>query len=175
MADKKLHITETPDTSHIKNIDVTHEMSDVQVGSIAKFVIGLLILTIATHLGLWGMFVALQKSETKKEQTQHRSPLAMTGEERLPPEPRLQSAPGFAESLEKAMPETHNQPRQLGGGEPPRDPLWEIKALHEQWNYVLQHGPTDANGQSYGMPIEQAKDEVVKQLTEKQSAEGRKQ
>ena len=163
----KTHVTETPDTSHIKNIDVTHETSDVQVGSIGKFVIALLVLTIATHIGLWGMFRLLQRSETQKEQTQHRSPLAMTGEERLPPEPRLQGAPGFAQNLDKKTPESHDQPRPSGGVQPPRDPMWEIRALNEQWKDVLEHGPVDENGQRYGMPIEQAKDEALKQLTEK--------
>ena len=46
MADKH-HITETPDTSYIKNVDVTHEVSDVYIGGIAKFVVGLFILMIA--------------------------------------------------------------------------------------------------------------------------------
>ena len=171
------HITETPDTSHIKNIDVTHETSDVQIGGIAKFIVGLLVLTIATFIALWGMFVALQKFETKNEQTRHRSPIAMTGEDRLPPEPRLQSAPAFAESLEKKKQEGQTEERSQTAGESfprPKDPLWEIKALREQWNDALEHGPTDQNGQRYGMPIEQAKEEALKQL-EKQKAEGTKQ
>ena len=172
------HITETPDTSHIKNVDVTHETSDVQIGGIAKFIVGLLILTIATFIALWGMFVALQKFETKNEETRHRSPIAMTGEDRLPPEPRLQSAPAFAESLEKSKQEKQTEERSQTAGESfprPKDPLWEIKALREQWNDVLEHGPTDQNGQRYGMPIERAKEEALKQLSAKKEAEGRAQ
>jgi hypothetical protein len=166
----KLHITETPDTSHIKNIDVTHEKSDVDVGSIAKFVIALLVLTIATHIGLWGMFRLLQKYETQAEQVQHRSPLAPTADERRPPEPRLQGAPGFAEGLEKAAPGQHEERRfqtANKGLDTPKDPLWEIKVLRKQWNHVLEHGPTDEHGQRFGMPIEQAKEEVLKQLAQK--------
>jgi hypothetical protein len=168
----KLHITETPDTSHIKNIDVTHEKSDVNVGSIAKFVIALLVLTIATHIGLWGMFRMLQKYETQQEQTQHRSPLAPTADERKPPEPRLQGAPGFAESLEKAAPGQHEEQRfqtPNKGFDTPKDPLWEIRVLRKQWNHVLEHGPTDEHGQRFGMPIEQAKEEVLKQMAQKKS------
>jgi hypothetical protein len=164
----KTHVTETPDTSHIKNVDVTHEKSDVSISGIAKFIVGLLILAIATHIGLWGLFAVFQKSETTKEETRHRSPIAMTGEERLPPEPRLQSAPEFGESLERAMPEPHASPqKQSSGLEPPKDPLWEIQALNKQWQDVLEHGPVDEHGQRYGMPIERAKDEALKQLTEK--------
>jgi hypothetical protein len=164
------HVTETPDTSHIKNIDVTHEQSDVQIGGIAKFIIGLSILTIVTFIALWGLFMIFQKTATTQEQETHRSPIAMTGEERLPPEPRLQSAPGFAENLKRAKPEEHVQPTPQGGFGPPKDPMWEIHTLREQWNDVLEHGPTDANGQKFGMPIEQAKEEALKQLTEKQKA-----
>jgi hypothetical protein len=177
--DRRVHITETPDTSHIKNVDVTHEKSDVDVGSITKFVIGLLVLTIVTHIGLWGMFRMLQKYETQKEQVQHRSPLAPAADERQPPEPRLQSAPGFAESLEKAAPGQHEERKfqtANEGFDRPKDPLWEIRALRKQWNHVLEHGPTDEQGQSFGMPIEQAKEEVLKQLaTKSQPADGRKQ
>jgi hypothetical protein len=99
----------------------------------------------------------------------------MSGEERLPPEPRLQGAPGFAQNLEKAKVEEHPQPTPVGGFIPPRDPMWEIRALREQWTHVLEHGPTDANGQRFGMPIEQAKEEALRQLTEKQKAVSSKQ
>jgi len=169
------HITETPDTSHIKNIDVTHEQSDVQIGGITKFIVGLLILTIATHIALWGLFVLFQKTATTHEQETHRSPIAMSGEERLPPEPRLQGAPGFAKNLERATPEEHVRPTPQAEFPPPKDSMWELHALREQWNHVLENGPTDANGQRFGMPIEQAKEEVLKQLTEKQTAGSSKQ
>ena len=177
MSKHDLHITETPDTSHIKNIDVTHEKSDVDVGSITKFVVGLLVLTIVTFIGVWGMFRLLQTSETQKEQTQHRSPLAPTAAERKPPEPRLQGAPGFAESLEQPAPGQHEEPRVQTankGFDSPKDPLWEIRVLRQQWNHVLENGPTDEHGQRFGMPIEQAKEEVLKQLG-KQKAESRAQ
>ena len=173
--DRKMHITETPDTSHIKNIDVTHEQSDVQIGGIAKFIVGLSILTIATFIVLWGLFTLFQKTAATQEQETHRSPIAMSGEERLPPEPRLQSAPGFAQNLEKPKVEEHAQPTPVGGFIPPRDPMWEIRQLREQWNHVLEHGPTDANGQKFGMPIEQAKEEALRQLTSKQQAVSSKQ
>jgi hypothetical protein len=168
--DHKLHVTETPDTSHIKNIDVTHEKSDVQVGSIGKFVLGLLVLTIVTHIALWGMFRILNRYETQKEQEVHRSPLAPKFEERLPAEPRLQGAPGFAESLEKSKAQQHTEERSqsaAAGYEKPKGPLWEMEALRAQWDHVLKHGPKDEHGQPFGMPIERAKEEALKQLTEK--------
>ena len=159
---QKEHVTETPDVSYIKNVDVTHEASDVQVGSIAKFVVGLLVLTIAIHVALWGMFWALERKEASKE-TQ-RSPMALSDKERLPPEPRLQGAPAFAEQLERTS-QQQQEERSTTAGEgrqKPKDPQWEIKALREQWNEVLEHGPVDQNGNRYGMPIDQAKEEILK-------------
>jgi hypothetical protein len=158
------HVTETPDTSHIKNVDVTHEASDVQVGSIAKFVVALLVLTIATHIALWGMFRLLDAAEAKKETP--RAPMAMTEEERLPPEPRLQSAPKFAEGLEQVTPKDHAEEgaaRAATESNTPKDPLWEIKVLNERWHDALEHGPIDEHGKRFGMPIDKAKEEVLKQ------------
>ena len=162
----KTHVTETPDVSHIKNVDVTHEASDVQVGSIAKFVIGLLALTIVTHVALWALFVAFERREAAMEKEAPRSKMALSDKERLPPEPRLQGAPGFAEELEKesktaTTAEPGPSPAQDSGK--PKDPLWEIKRLQQQWNEVLEQGPIDQNGRRFGMPIEKAKEEILKQ------------
>jgi hypothetical protein len=172
---EKTHVTETPDTSHIKNIDVTHEVSDVYVGGIAKFTVGLVVLMIASFLIVWGMFRALNSRITEPP----RSPMALSEKDRLPPEPRLQGAPGFADELEKAAQaknenkgEVSNQIKNLAPL--PKDPLWEIRVVRDQWNDVLKNGPVDSNGQRYGMPIEKAKEEVLKQL-EQQKAEGRRQ
>jgi hypothetical protein len=162
----KHHVTETPDVSHIKNVDVTHEASDVQVGSIAKFVIGLLVLTIVTHVALWVLFVAFERREAAIEKEAPRSKMALSDKERLPPEPRLQGAPGFAEELEKeSKPATAAEPATSPVQDPgkPKDPLWEIKRLQQQWNEVLEQGPIDQNGRRFGMPIEKAKVEILKQ------------
>jgi hypothetical protein len=95
--------------------------------------------------------------------------MARSDQERLPPEPRLQSAPGFAEELGKALPKENesgggNSKQNTASAPVGKDPLWEIKVLRNQWDDVLKNGPTDASGKRYGMPIEQAKQEVLKQL-----------
>ena len=171
MAEKE-HITETPDTSHIKNIDVTHEVSDVYIGGIARFVVGLLILIVASFVLMWAMFRILQSRPLEGEKP--RSPMALSENDpqRLPPEPRLQGAPGFSEDLEKsaaAKPDQRREPSPTTTAQAPapKDPRWEIRVVRDQWDDVLKNGPVDQNGQCYGMPIEQAKQEVLKQLAEK--------
>src|SRR6476660_6045424 len=92
------HVTETPDVSHLRNVDVAHELSDVNIRGILTFIIGLTVMTIAVYLLMWGMFRALFAAENNNERKESPPPpMAMSGKERLPAEPRLQSAPGFAE------------------------------------------------------------------------------
>jgi hypothetical protein len=172
----KDHVTETPDVSYIKNVDVTHEASDVYIAGIAKFVVGLSVLTIAVFFLMWGMF---RLFETRAKEPP-RSPMALSGQERLPPEPRLQGAPGFAEKLEKqSAPASAEEPAEghAKESEKPKEPLWEIKGLREHWNDVLEHGPLDPKGKRYGLPIEKAKEEILKQglPVRKQKAESSKQ
>jgi hypothetical protein len=153
---KPEHVTETPDVSYIKNVDVTHEVSDVYISGIAKFAVGLSILMIASFLLMWIMFRVFD-ARIKEPQ---RSPMALSDKERLPPEPRLQGAPGFGEGLEKTA---TTEPGEIGPGNQPKSPLWEIKAVRDQWSDVLEHGPIDKDGKRYGMPIERAKKEILKQ------------
>ncbi len=167
----KTQVTETPDVSYIKNIDVTHEVSDVYIPAIAKFVFALAVLMVFAFFLVWGIFRAFEARTVEPPP----SPMALSEKDRLPPEPRLQSAPGFAEELDKAA-QAGKEKRAEGANAitqnapAPKDPMWEIKVLREQWNYVLEHGPVDQNGQQYGMPIEQAKDEVLKQLKARSQA-----
>jgi len=158
----KEHVTETPDTSYIKNVDVTHEVSDVYVGGIAKFVVALAILMVVAFILMWALFVSLEKTARDSP----RSPMA---EDRLPPEPRLQGAPGFAEELDKSAAAKETKPEmshesKAGAPATPKDPMWEINVLRKHWDDVLENGPVDKDGKRYGMPIEKAKEEVLKQL-----------
>ncbi len=86
----KGHMTETPDVSYIKNVDVTHEVSDVYISGIARFVVGLSILMIVSFFLMWGMFRVFDARIKEPP----RSPMALGDKERLPPEPRLESALG---------------------------------------------------------------------------------
>ena len=160
---RKEHVTETPDTSHIKNVDVTHEVSDVYIEGIAKFVLALAVLMVVSFVLMWVLFRSFESRAVDSP----RSPMALSDQQRLPPEPRLQGAPGFAEELDKSAAAAKEKKPEISHESktaPPKDPMWEIKILREQWDDVLKNGPTDKNGQRYGMPIERAKEEVLKQL-----------
>jgi len=147
---EKLHITETPDVSHIKNLDVTHESSDVSVGGIVKFVAGLTLFGALVFVLMWGMFRLLSAQEDKEPPP---GPMAMTEQERLPPVPRLQAARGFGVKLENG--EWVNLEN--------REPDAEYRVLRKQWESDLKCGgeglpPVTASG---CVPIDQAMENVV--------------
>ena len=129
------HVSEIPDVSYIKNVDVTHEASDVSVSGLLKFVVALSVMTIVVAVLMWGLFRFFNQQETKNEPPP--GPMAMTKEERLPPEPRLQAAPGFGVKLENG----EWVPLQL------REPQAEFRALREQWERQLNCEQHDAAGQ----------------------------
>ena len=145
------HITETPDVSHIKNVDVTHELSDVNVPVLLKFVLGLTVMTIGVYLLMWLLFGFFNKQEAKKELESAPGPMAMTEQESLPPEPRLQAAPGFGVKLENGQWVTLEK----------REPQAEYQALREQWQRLLTEGAKDPSGKPINLPIEEAMEKVL--------------
>jgi hypothetical protein len=142
---EKLHITETPDVSHIKNPDVTHEASDVSVSGVAKFVLALTVLGVVVFVLMWGMFRLLNAQETEKEPPA--GPMAMKPTERLPPPPRLQAAPGFEVKLKSG--ETVSLEK--------KEPEAEYNVLLAQWEDELKCSEgtgtgTTAGGHETGAP-----------------------
>jgi hypothetical protein len=127
------HKTETPDVSHIRNVEVMHETSDINVSGVLKFVAALTIGTIAVYIGMVFLFNLFNKQAQEPQP----GPMALTKQERLPPEPRLQAAPGFAVTLDNGK----KVDLEL------RVPQAEYRVLHEEWQQQLNSG---------AMPIDDA-------------------
>jgi hypothetical protein len=144
------HKTETPDVSHIRNVEVTHEPSDVSVSGVLTFVVVLTIATAAVCAGMVLLFKYFNAEEAKSSQP---GPMALTKDERLSsnPAPKLQAAPGFEITLENGQKEKLEL-------KPPQD---EYKFLREQWDENLKTGLKDQSGKVVGMPIDAAIDKVV--------------
>lgn len=143
------HVTETPDVSHIKNVDVTHEASDVSVGGILKFVVGLTIFAVIIQFLIWGMFRFLNAQEEGKEPKA--GPMAMTEQERRPPDPKLQAAPGFGVKLENGQWVPLEK----------KEPQAEYRVLREQWEQDLKDGVRDQSGRVVGLPIAEAMQKLL--------------
>jgi hypothetical protein len=145
------HRTETPDVSHIRNVEVMHEMSDINVRAVATFVVVLTVSCAIISLGLWFLF---QYFNTQKYKERAPGPLAIRNlkeEERLPPGPRLQGQRGFGVTLKNG----EWKPLEL------RHPQAEYEVLRDQWELALQTGVKDSSGNTVGMPIQDAMKQVV--------------
>ncbi len=138
--------TETADVSHVMNVDVTHEVSDVNIGGILTFVGALTVMFIAVFVGIYLLFWHYNAKEEAQQDQLRAGPMAMTEKERLPPEPRLQVAPGFALRLENGQ--SINLEK--------REPRAEYNELRKQWEEALQGELKDQAGKVVGQPIEQA-------------------
>jgi hypothetical protein len=148
----RLHTTETPDVSHITNPDVMHEESDVSIRGVGTFVGALAVGMIIICALMVGMYKAFEWQVNLEEAREPRSPMARTGEELLPPAPRLQAAPGFRSlddprlSFELLHPQAE----------------WE--ALQKKWEFELQNGgAADPNTQTRRIPVEEAKNQLLGQ------------
>ena len=144
------HKTETPDVSHIRNEEVTHETSDINVRGVLAFVLILTVATAAVSVGMWFLFRIFDRQEARQEPK--RGPMAVTSkEERLPPKPRLQAAPGFQAEL----PDGRNEGLEL------KAPQAEYQVLKKYWDQALNGELKDQSGNPIGMPINQAMEQIV--------------
>ncbi len=83
-------MSELHDRDH-DNPEVVHETSDVNVGAILRYGAALLVVAAIAHVFLWWLFGVYQR-QYQRAQTQV-YPMAAGQQDRLPPEPRLQSNP----------------------------------------------------------------------------------
>lgn len=86
-----------------ENPEVSYEHSDVNIGAIIKFGAGLVIAGIIINFIAWGLFHYFSNREDRLEPPA--PPLASSRADRLPPEPRLQGAPGSKFPLQSPMKE----------------------------------------------------------------------
>ena len=143
------HKTETPDVSHIRNVEVTHETSDISVRGVLTFVVVLTLATAAVSAGMWVLFRYFNNQAAKERQP---GPMALRSkEEKLPPEPRLQAAPGFRVITENGREEKLEK----------KAPQAEYRVLRHEWDEILNNGAKDQAGNTVGLSIKQAMDQVV--------------
>src|SRR5437763_2366865 len=145
-------IHETPDVSFITNPDVAHEESDVAVRPLLWFVGGLTAFTIVVCVVVLLMFMYFQRREESQELAA--SPLARQGAERLPPEPRLQLAPGFGVTNDEGK--FRDLSYQAKTDHVPQSQS-EYLVVREEWRRELEdYGWADQQAGTVRVPVEQA-------------------
>jgi len=129
----------------------SYEENVIGFKGIAYFGVGLFLLIVITFGLMWALMGVLE--DNAKETKSSNNPMAMSEVEALPPEPRLQAAPGFGvESPNGRVNLELNAPQ---------SEWWE---LEKQYKEIWEKGMKDpSTGAVSAMPIEQAKQAFLSQ------------
>lgn len=133
------------------DFDRAYETNLIGLRGIVYFAVGLFLLIIIT----FGLMYFLQNvMEDQAVQTKdNKNPLIMSDIERLPPEPRLQAAPGFGVESENGRVNMELRA--------PQSEYWE---LERQWEKQWAEGQKDQKtGTVITLPIEEAKQKLLQQ------------
>ena len=133
------------------NFDRTYETNVIGLRGIVYFAVGLFLLIVITFSLMYVLLNVMsdQAAETKDA----KSPMAMSPQENLPPEPRLQAAPGYGVDTE-----TGRVNLEL------KAPQSEYRELRDQWEKQWKEGKTDLKtGTVITLPIEEAKNRLLQQ------------
>jgi hypothetical protein len=139
-------------TKHEKSFvdfEQPYEQNIIGLKGIVYFGIGLFILIVITFGLMWALLGVLE--DQAKEEKRSDNPMAMSDKERLPPEPRIQAAPGFGVdgpngrvNLELMAPQSE---------------WWE---LEKQYKEVWKNGMKDPKTGAVAMlPIDEAKNRFL--------------
>lgn len=136
-------------TDSVADLNKLYEENEIQLKGIISFAVGLLLLIIVTFALIWAL-LNVMGDYFKSDEV---NPMAMSDKERLPPEPRLQAAPGFGVDSERGRVNLEL-----------RIPQAEYRELRKQWDDLLENGRKDPKtGVVSVMPIEEAKKKFLEQ------------
>ena len=135
-----------------EDMEKPYQENVVDARGVVITVAGLTVVCVVSFLLMWFMQQYLDREAERSEVV---SPLQLSEEERLPPEPRLQSAPGFGvDGVDGRV------NLQL------REPQAEYRVLKEEWEKVWKEGEKDPNtGAVISLSIEEAKKKVLENGT----------
>lgn len=138
--------------SRVSDLDKPYEQNVIGFGGIIKFAIGLFMLIVVTF-ALMRLLNSVLEQNKQEEWNASRNPMVMSDRERLPPEPRLQTAPGFGVdspngrvNMELSIPQA------------------EYREMKRQWDEIRERGKNDpATGSTIWLSIDEAKENVLEE------------
>ena len=138
--------------STVDDLDKAYEANEIGLKGIFSFAIGLFLLIVITF-GLMRVFLNVLDDQAKADNAEARNPMGMSEKERLPPEPRLQLAPGFGIESDKGR---VNLELMAPGA--------EYAEFKKQMEHIWEHGRKDEKtGMMTVMPIDEAKEKFLSQ------------
>jgi hypothetical protein len=150
--------------NHGKKIEVDtskgYEKNDIELRGIVLTVVALFITCV---LAFWLMYILQVQMDKAWEESDKKdsSPMAMKPEEKLPPEPRLQGAPGFGVDGPKGRINLELKD--------PRSEMWELRKIwaEEEKNGqkidVMKDGKPTGEVKIVTLPIAEAKKQLLAQ------------
>lgn len=142
------------------DLELGYEKNDIQVKGIVYFTVGLFALIVITFGLMWALYGVLEEDAQQRHASNN--PMQLKDKDRLPPEPRLQAAPGFGVDSAKGRVNLELTP--------PQSEYWELeKQWKELWKNGTKHPET---GTVISLPIEEAKKMVLEQNLKAKSGPG---
>lgn len=137
------------------DIEKGYEHNVIGLRGIIYFAIGLFLLVIITFGLMWFLQNVMEEQAAAEKDVS--SPMMMNEQQRLPPEPRLQAAPGFGVDSERGRVNLEL-----------KAPQSEYRNLQEQWETMWRDGQKDARtGMVATLPLEEAKRRFLEQSAAK--------
>lgn len=134
--------------------DKSYEEDVISFSGIIYFVVGLFLLIIVTFGLMWIFQYKVLEPDAEEQAAKIKSenPLMMSEKENLPPEPRLQSAPGFGVDTKKGRVSLEL-----------REPQAEWNELQLLNKDILENGEKADDGKTIvAMPMKDAKEKLLK-------------
>jgi hypothetical protein len=136
-----------------------YEQNIIGFKGIIYFGFGLIILIIITFALMWALLHVMRDQSADTKATA--GPMAMSEKESLPPEPRLQVAPGFGVDSPNGRVNLEL-----------KAPQAEYRELRAQWDNLLKKGEIDPKtGTQISMPINEGIDKFLEQNAKAKSGD----
>lgn len=133
------------------NFDKPYETNLIGLRGVIYFGVGLFLLIVVTFGLMYFLEDVMEQRLT--ETIDQRNPMTMNNVERLPPEPRLQAAPGFGVESEQGFVNLEL-----------KAPQSEYRELHQQWEKNWANGQKDPKtGTVISLPIEESKKKLLEE------------
>ena len=134
------------------NYDKPYETNLIGLRGVIYFGVGLFLLVVVTF-GLMWFLQNIMKEQALENDAKDKNPMTMNEQERLPPEPRLQAAPGFGVDSPQGQINLELKASQS-----------EYRELHQQWEKIWADGQKDPKtGTIISLPIEEAKKKLLEE------------
>lgn len=134
------------------DFDKPYESNTVGLRGILFFGIGLFLLIVVTFGLMWFLLQVMEEDAVINKSS--KNPLQLSKQEALPPEPRLQLAPGFGVDSPNGRANLELAPPQA-----------EYLELQKQWKDLWENGQKDPQtGTIISLPIDEAKKKLLEQL-----------